>query len=73
MNHSQTRFIRASTGSKVQFTRSIDAAIGIEPEAAWPVIAQLYDKHGLSAWYDLGVVCVVMVGVGTMYLSGIQG
>lgn len=63
-----------STGSShsAEFTQDIDKAMGIEPQAAWPLIAELYDSHGWSAWYDLGVICVVVLGIGVMYLSGIN-
>lgn len=52
-----------------EFTKDIDAAMGVEPEAAWPMIAKLYDDHGYNCVYDLGVIGVLMVGIGWMYLS----
>lgn len=59
--------------SVAEFSSSIDSAIGIEPEAAWPIIAELWDTHRLSAQYDLGVICVHMASVGVVYLSYIGG
>lgn len=58
---------------RATFSTSIDDAIGIEPQAVWGIIAELHTAHGYNAWYDLGVVCICMLGVGTMYLSGISG
>lgn len=67
--HSTSRIPRAASA---EFVVNIDAAMGVEPEAAWPIIAELYDSHGWSAWYDLGVICVSVMGVGYMYLSVIS-
>jgi hypothetical protein len=55
-----------------EFTKDIDAAMGIEPEAAWPMIAKLYDDHGYNCVYDLGVIGVMILGIGWIYLSRIS-
>lgn len=59
--------------ASAEFTKNIDQAMGIPPEAAWPIIAELHSAHGYSAYYDLGVVCIAMVGLGVMYLVSING
>lgn len=60
--------------SLVSLSARIDDAMGFEPEAVWPVIAELWDKHSMVGRYDLGVIGVWFAGLGvTLYVCGVGG
>lgn len=60
--------------SLVSLSARIDDAVGFEPEAVWPVIAELWDKHNMVGRYDMGVIGVWFAGLGiTLYVCGIGG
>jgi len=65
--------VGSTASAMVEFTSSPDTAIGFEPESVWPVIAMLWDIHGVHGVYDLGVIGVWMSGVGAvMYVARIE-